>query len=99
MGEHDFLEGEDHAGLGRRLVRRARIYFSLALNSQHHLVVVIEQIGPERLGPGLIEGPLNDEDYGHLVLGSREPRGTQLIEDAGYVELAVLADLRVVAGQ
>jgi N-acetylglucosamine malate deacetylase 1 len=99
VGEYDFLKWQNDSGLGRRVSRVPELDLGLALDGEYHLVVVVDQIGPKRLGSDLMGGPFYYENDSHPVLGGREIRSTELVEDAGHVELAVVADVGLIAGQ
>ena len=75
------------------------IDLGLALDGEDHLVLIVDQVGPQGLGSDLRRAPFNNENHGHMVVGSREARSPELVENAGHIELAVVANVRFVASQ
>ena len=92
----NFLKRQNDSGLGGRLIRGAWQDVGLALNGHDHLVLVVHQVGPERLGAGLVGAPFDDENDRHVFLLGREAGRAQLIKNAFDVQLAVVADLCVI---
>jgi N-acetylglucosamine malate deacetylase 1 len=92
VGEGNLLEWQDDPGLSGRLPGAPVVDLGMALNREDHLVRIVDQIGPERLGARLQRRPFDDEHNGHPVLNCGKVRSSKLIEDADYVELAVLPD-------
>lgn len=97
--KHDFLKWQNDSSLRRRLFWGPRIDFGLALDGQDHLVVLVDQVGPERLGASLRGAPFDDEYDGHAILGSREIGGPELVENAGHIEFPVITNAGFITGQ
>src|SRR5688500_10280107 len=99
MGEDDALQREHDSGLGRGLIGTPEVDLGLALDGEDHLAVVIDEVGPDRMGPPLLGTPFHNEYDRHVVLRRRKAGGTELVEDAGDIELAVVTDHGGVASE
>lgn len=87
--KHHPLEGQDQACPrgAARIGRSADV--GVTLDREHPRVLVIDQVGAQRLPACVRRGPFDDQCYRHALLHCRKPGRGQLVEDAGEIESSV----------
>jgi len=96
LREHDLLKRQDEPRL-RWCSGGSSVDLGLPLDGENATTPRTDQVGTQRLRPGFVRSPFDDEDGRHVLLDGGETGWVQLVEHAAEIAAAVSALARVLA--